>query len=99
MAYSLTDKLTFESNPEIEVNGIILTVQADAKTVLKVMDAVEKEGEVYAGMKAAELLFSKKDREKIDSLNLNMQDYGTLIGAAMQLAVGEDPDEDTEKKE
>lgn len=99
MAYSLTDKLTFEKNPQIEVNGIILTVNADAKTVLKVMDVVEKLDEIQAGIKAAELLFSKKDRDKIDSLNLNMKDYGTLIGTAMQLAVGENPDEEAEKQE
>ena len=92
MLYSLTDKLKFEENPQIEVKGKILTVQADAETVLKLMDVVNSKGEVEGALEAISLLFSKADQKTINSLKLSMADYTTLVATAMQLAVGEDPD-------
>lgn len=92
MLYSLTDKLSFEENPKLEIKGTVLEVKSDARTVLKLMDVVNREGEVEGALKAVDLLFSEKDRKALDKLNLSMQDYTTVIATAMELAVGEDPD-------
>ena len=92
MVYSLTDKLKFEENPQIEINGKKITVNADAATALKLFDLLETEGEMKATLKAASLLFSEKDKKYIDSLKLNMSDYGLLLRTAMDLCVGNDPD-------
>lgn len=94
MLYSLTDKLKFEENPKIEIEGTILTVNADAETVLKLMDIVNRKGEVEGALEAVNLLFSAKDRKELTNLKLSMADYTTVISTAMQLAVGQDPDEE-----
>ena len=92
--YPLTEKLQFEDNPQIEVCGKTLTVKADATTVLKLMDIVNTKGEVDGALEAVNLLFSAKDRKVIDELKLSMKNYVALVSTAIQLAVGEDPDEE-----
>lgn len=94
MIYSLTDKLKFEDNPQIEIKGTVLTVKSDAETVLKLMDIVTTKGEVEGAMEAVNLLFSAKDRKALEALKLSMGDYTTVLTTAMQLAVGDNPDEE-----
>lgn len=94
MVYSLTEKLKFEENPQIEIKGKKVTVKAEAETALKLFDLLETEGETKATFKAADLLFSEKDKKYIDSLKLSMSDYSILLRTAMDLCVGNDPDED-----
>ena len=98
MVYSLTDKLKFDENPQIEIKGKKVTVNAEAETALKLFDMVEAEGEIKATMKAFDLLFSEKDRKYIKSLKLSMNDYRTLLDVAMDLCVGNDPDEDKDSE-
>jgi hypothetical protein len=96
MLYSLTDKLSFEDNPMIEINGEVIHVKADAMTVLQLMDVVSKKGEVEGAVEATKLLFSEADREKLSAMNLSMKDYIVVVSTAITLAVGEDPDDMTE---
>ena len=95
MLYSLTDKLKFDEAPQIQIKDTVLTVQADAETILKMMDIVNNEGEVEGALEAVNLLFSEEDRKALDALHLSMADYVTVISTAMQLAVGEDPDDES----
>ena len=99
MIYSLTDKLSFNENPQIEIKGKVITVKAEAETALKLMDLLDKEGDMKASLKAPELLFSEKDRKVISSLKLSMMDYATLLSTAMTLCMGEDPDAEKNKSE
>ena len=92
MLYSLTDKLAFDEEPQIEIKGKRVTVKSDAITVLKLMDLLTKQDTTQAAIQAAEILFSDKDRKTIDSLKLSFKDYVTLLTTAMSLAAGEDPD-------
>lgn len=92
MKYNLTEKLDFNSSPQIEIGDKVITVKADATTVLKVMELVTTTDEAKAFAEAKELLFSKEDNKVIDSLNLSMSDFIKLMQVAMSLAVGEDPD-------
>ena len=93
MLYSLTDKLTFDEPPQIEIKGKKITVKSDAITVLKLMDLISKDDTTEAALSAANILFSDKDKKIIESLNLSFKDYVTLLTVAMSLAAGEDPDE------
>lgn len=97
MLYSLTEKLSFEENPKIQIKDSIITVKAEAETALKLMDLLDKEGEVQASLKAPELLFSEKDRKTIAGLKLSMSDYAILLSTAMSLCLGEDPDDKSEE--
>ena len=94
MVYSLTDKLSFDSYPQIQIKDTTITVNASAETALQLFDLLENEGEMKAALKAPALLFSKEDKKKIDDLKLNMGDYYKLLTTAMDLCVGNDPDEE-----
>lgn len=98
MVYSLTDKLKFEENPQIEIKGKKITVKAEAETALKLFDLLDTEGETKATLKAADLLFSEKDKKYIDSLKLSMTDYALLLRIAMDLCIGNDPDADQDSE-
>ena len=92
MLYSLTDKLELNENPVIEVMGKKLTVQADAETVLKLMDLYDTKGEGRASIEAVDLLFNEKDRKTLKSLKLNFVNYSKVISTALDLALGDDPE-------
>ena len=99
MVYSLTDKLEFAENPQIQIKDKVITVKAEAETAFKLMDVLEKEGEMQASIEASKLLFSDKDRKVISSLKLSMPDYIKLLSTAMSLCLGEDPDEEKSGEE
>ena len=98
MVYSLTDKLKFEENPQIEIKGKNVTVKAEAETALMLFDLLENEGEMKATLKAIDLLFSEKDKKYIESLKLSMIDYALLLRTAMDLCLGNDPDADRDSE-
>lgn len=94
MLYSLSDKLKFNSPPQIEIKGKKLTIDNSAITVLKVMDIVTEKGELAGTRAVFELLFSKKDQKIIEDLKLSIEDYTTLAEIVIDLALGNDPDEE-----
>ena len=98
MVYSLTEKLNFEDNPQIQIKDKTITVKADAETALKLVDILDREGEMRASIKASELLFSARDQKIITGLGLNMRDYSTLLRTAIALCLGNDPDEDSDSE-
>ena len=81
----ITDKLSFEGNPKLVVRDIEIEVNTDAPTVLKFMKLIDDGGdsEVSIVLKAYELLFSEKSREKIDVLKLGFSDLMVIVKAAM----------------
>ena len=92
--YNLTDKMSFNVNPKIIIKDTELTVKADAKTMLKLVEISENAKDDFAAtMKGYELIFSKKDREKIEALELSASDFALLIQTAVTIAAGMDPDE------
>ena len=93
MIYSLTDKLKFDENPVIEVKGKKITVNSDAITVLKLLDLIQNKDPMESARVAGDILFSEKDKKTIESLHLKFEDYSVLLATAIQLAVGENPDE------
>lgn len=89
----ITEKLSFDTNPVLVVKGESIEVQSDAETILKIMGLFkDNKREVEAAIEAAEMIFSKKDQEKIRKMGLQMKDYMILIQEAMNLAVGEEED-------
>lgn len=92
MVYSLTDKLSFDEQPKVEIQGKVLTINNSAVNVLHLIDVVQTAGEV-AGTKAIiDVLFNDKDKKVIDKLNLSMADYTKFCEICMDLALGRDPD-------
>lgn len=60
----ITNKLNFEENPKLVINGRQYEVNADAETALRVMNAVES-GDDTKVIGAMSLLFKPKDLEAI----------------------------------
>lgn len=88
----ITDKLNFEESPAITIKGQTYKVNDSAETMLKLMGLFDGKSEAEAVPAAYELLFSEADRKKLKKLNLNFQDFMTLIEKAMDLVRGEDDD-------
>lgn len=95
MIYSLTEKLKFDENPQIEVKGKKFTIQSDAETVLELIDVLNTRGEMQAAIDAFGILFTEKDQKAIKALKLKFDDYMLVLSTAISLALGEDPDEET----
>lgn len=88
----ITEKLDFDGNPKIKIKNTEIEVNADAATMLKVMgilgDKEEPGAKEVMGM--YELMFSEKERNKIDELKLNFKDFTTLVYTAINLINGEE---------
>lgn len=86
----ITDKLSFEGNPKLIVKDLEIEVNTDAPTVLKFMKLIndEESSESSIMLKSYELLFSKENREKIESLNLDFSDFMVVVKSAMSFING-----------
>lgn len=89
----ITDKLNFEEKPKIKIKNEEFEVNDSAITVLKVLPKLDGEIKNSVVNEMFEMLFSKKDREKIEALNLNFTDFSTLVFEAMSLVAGKPEDE------
>ena len=94
MLYSLTDKLKFAEDPQIEIKGKVITVKSDAETVLKLLDIVQNESPYDGAISAVDLLLSEKDKKTLKGLNLKISDYMKFTETMVDLALGNDPDEE-----
>lgn len=82
----ITDKLSFDENPALVIKGKKIEVNADAPTMLKIMNLMTAEGvEIEQIGEAYELVFPEKSRKEIDRLKLNVNDWTTVVMEAMNL--------------
>ncbi|MGM9615217.1 MAG: hypothetical protein ACI3W7_06815 [Oscillospiraceae bacterium] len=95
MKYDLTEKLHFGADPKLVIRGTELTIRSDAEAVLKLMDVLGEKGEVAGAREAMALLLSKADQNKLAALNLKLDDWLEVLKAAIQLAMGTDPEDNT----
>lgn len=87
----ITDKLSFDGNPALVINGKRLEVNADAPTMLRVMNLMTADGvEIEQIGEAYELVFPEKSRKEIDKLKLSINDWTTVVMEAMNLIMGDD---------
>lgn len=97
MIYDATAKLKFNEDPVLKVKDVELTVRSDADVLLQLMDIMQNKSEIEGAREALTLLFSNEDYAKLQGLHLKMDDFMEVIRLAVSLALGEDPDGDTEK--
>lgn len=87
----ITDKLSFDENPSLLIKGKKLEVNADAPTMLKIMNLMKAEGvEMEQIGEAYELVFPEKSRKEIEKLKLNTRDWTIVVQEAMSLIIGDD---------
>lgn len=86
----ITDKLTFDGNPCLMINEEKLEVNADAPTMMKVINVTRNGGTSEENMNELyELVFPEKSRKVIDSLKLLVPDWMTVIQEAIKLITGD----------
>lgn len=83
---NITDKLSFDENPKLEIKGKQYEVNADARTMLEIMGAFRNNEGLDATLGAYEKLFKEEDREELNKLSF--ADLMKVIEAAMKLAQG-----------
>lgn len=86
----ITEKLSFDDNPRLRVKDQELEVRTDAMTVLKIMQTMSGEDRMEAIYECSCLLFSEEDMQKLEKLRLSVNDFMTLVSAAMDIATGND---------
>ena len=85
----ITDKLTFEENPSLEIKGKTIEVNADAPTMLKVMGLMGREDPgIQEIMEAFGLMFTEKSKKELDKLKLSFRDLIVVVQEAVQLIAG-----------
>lgn len=87
----ITDKLSFDENPYLVIKGQEFEVNADAKTVIEIMDLFRTKSDVEAAMDAYRELFSKEDREILEGM-MPLKDLMVVIRVAMELVQGGEED-------
>lgn len=83
----ITEKLDIGSKPQIKIGDVILTVNDEAETVLKIIPLTEDESP-ESMMNICTILFSDEDIRKISEMRLSLRDYITLIKTAIKLVTG-----------
>lgn len=88
----ITNKLNFEEKPKILVKGTEIEVNNDAISFIKTIALFDSENGVSSSdlLSALELLFDKKNREKIAKLHLSFADLSTVIKTATELIADND---------
>ena len=91
----ITEKLEFNENPKIKIKGEKIEVNADAASVLKLMGCIKDEKNITPNtiFQMFEILFSKKDRKKIDEMNLSFKDLRVLIETATEMVTDSSEEE------
>lgn len=90
-AIDITDKLTFDEKPKVKIKGTEIEVNTDAPTVLKIMGAMNDDGDP---LKMYNLLFDEENRVKLEEMKLSFKDFMKVIEISMDLATGEDIQEE-----
>ena len=85
----ITDKLSFDGNTSLTIKGKTIEVNADAPTMLKVMNLMDGEPGVKEIMDVFELMFSGTARKELEKLNLNFADLIVVIQEAVALIAGD----------
>lgn len=97
----ITDKLKFDENPRISLNGKEYEVNADAETVLKVMGAV-KSGSYPQMIGSLYLMFNEEDLQEICAMKkggkkLSGKALTAILNTAVGLVMNNDDEEEGEQ--
>ncbi len=94
---NITDKLSFDENPRIQIRDREFEINADAETVLLMMGDFSSKSQTAAALSAYERMFSEKDRNEISKMKLPFKDLMVIIEESMSLATGTQEEEEGEQ--
>ena len=89
MKSSIVDKMKYAEKPEIEIaDGVTIKVNNKAMALLEASELFDGDMSTAAIHRLMGLRYSPEDREKIDALDLNLEDFMTLIQESLTAAIG-----------
>lgn len=84
----ITEKLDFDSRPQIKLGNTTVTVNNEAVNVIKIMPFMDKNMTPENIFEVCSMLFSEDDFEKIKALNLSVKDFMTVVETSFRLITG-----------
>ena len=89
MKSRIVDKLKYAEKPELEIaDGVTVKVNNKAMALLEASEVFDGNINRAAVDRLLELLYSPEDIEKINCLDLNLEDFMTLITESISAAIG-----------
>lgn len=89
MKSRIVDKLKYAEKPELEIaDDVTVKVNNKAMALLEASEIVDSGINCASIVRLLELLYSPEDREKIDALDLTLEDFMTLITESVSAAIG-----------
>lgn len=89
MKSSIIDKLKYAEKPEIEIaEGVFIKVNNKAMALLEASEIFDGDISTAAINRLMELLYSPEDIEKINALDLTLEDFMTVVQESLAAAIG-----------
>lgn len=85
----ITNKLEFDGNPKLKIKDKEIEVNADAPTMLKVMNLVGDDPTPKDVIALYNLVFPEESRKVLDDMKLNFADLITVVEAAVSAISGD----------
>ncbi len=85
----ITNKLEFDGNPKLKIKDKEIEVNADAPTMLKVMNLVGDDPTPKEVITLYNLVFPEESRKVLDDMKLNFADLITVVEAAVSAISGD----------
>ncbi len=85
----ITSKLEFDGNPKLRIKDKEIEVNADAPTMLKVMNLVGDDPTPKEVIALYNLVFPEESRKVLDDMKLNFADIITVVEAAVSAISGD----------
>ena len=85
----ITNKLEFDGNPMLKIKDKEIEVNADAPTMLKVMNLVGDDPTPKEVIALYNLVFPEESRKVLDDMKLNFADLITVVEAAVSAISGD----------
>ena len=85
----ITNKLEFDGNPKLKIKDKEIEVNADAPTMLKVMNLVGDDPTPKEVITLYNLVFPEESRKVLDDMKLNFADLITVVEAAVSVISGD----------
>lgn len=84
----ITSKLEFDGNPKLKIKDKEIELNADAPTMLKVMNLVGDDPTPKEVITLYNLVFPEESRKVLDDMKLNFADLITVVEAAVSVISG-----------
>ena len=98
MKSRIVDKLKYAEKPELEIaDGVTIKVNNKAMALLEASEIFDGDISTAAINRLMELLYSPEDIEKINALDLTLEDFMTVVQESLAAAIGLEKKEKTER--